>query len=76
MNREIEQLKDEITTKEVALEKKHQEHQRMAKEMEQLKVSRFILNYHVLPSFFCLSTGLMLTCLVSVLSKHDGTCFQ
>lgn len=60
MNRESEQLKDDITIKEVALEKEHQEFQRLERERECLKVTRFILNYHVLSSFFCLSTGLML----------------
>lgn len=38
MNHQIDQLKEEITTKEAALVKEHLEHQRVEKEKDTLKV--------------------------------------
>lgn len=39
MNRQFEQLKDDITMKELALDKEHQEFQRLERERECLKVT-------------------------------------
>ena len=39
MNHQIDQLKEEITTKEAALVKEHLEHQRVEKEKDTLKVN-------------------------------------
>ena len=39
MNHQIDQLKEEITSKEAALVKEHLEHQRVEKEKDALKVS-------------------------------------
>ncbi len=47
VNHMFEQLKDEITTKEVALDKERQEFQRVEREREHLKVTYFILYCHL-----------------------------
>ena len=48
MNHQIDQLKEEITSKEAALVKEHLEHQRVEKDKDALKVGHFSCF-----SFFC-----------------------
>ena len=45
MNHQIDQLKEEITSKEAALVKEHLEHQRVEKEKDALKVCHYILRW-------------------------------
>ncbi len=67
VNHMFEQLKDEITTKEVALDKERQEFQRVERERENLKVTHFILYCHLSLAILVLYT---FRSNITMLSQH------